>query len=122
METKLKYLHEIVSGKENTRDGSVCLEVSHQLLQYISWKIYPFRQDRDAFQISWAHKFVYTFPLFAPIRRVLQKVNQDQCLMLIITPTMARPTIVSRASKMSVKSSVFLPALKDLLKDPAIHS
>ena len=26
METKLKYLHEIVSGKENTRDGSVCLE------------------------------------------------------------------------------------------------
>ena len=96
--------------------------VSHQLLQYISWKIYPFRQDRDAFQISWAHKFVYTFPLFAPIRRVLQKVNQGQCLMLIITPTMARPTIVSRSSKMSVKSSVFLPALKDLLKDPAIHS
>ena len=60
--------------------------VSHQLPYYTSWKIDPFSQGRDAFQISWAHKFVYAFPPFALIGRVLQKVNQDQCLMLIITP------------------------------------
>ena len=93
--------------------------VSHQLLQYISWKIYPFRQDRDAFQISWAHKFVYTFPLFAPIRRVLQKVNQDQCLMLIITPAWPGQPWFPELLKMSVKNPLLLPALKDLLKYPA---
>ena len=30
-------------------------------------------------------KFVYAFPLFALIGKVLQKENQDQCLMFIIT-------------------------------------
>ena len=61
--------------------------VSHQLPQYISWKIDPFSQGRDAFlQISWAHSFAYAFPPFALIGRLLQKVNQDQCLMFIITP------------------------------------
>ena len=60
--------------------------VSHQLPLYISWRIDSFSQDRDAFQISWIHKFVYAFPPFELIGRVLQKVNQDQCLMLIITP------------------------------------
>ena len=29
--------------------------VSHQLPMYMSWKIDPFSQGRDAFQISWAH-------------------------------------------------------------------
>ena len=51
--------------------------VSHQLSQYISWKIDPFIQGRDAFQISLAHKLVYAFPPFALILRVLQRVNQD---------------------------------------------
>ena len=64
----------------------LALRVSCQLPHYISWKIGPFSQGRDAFQISWSRKFVYAFPAFALIGSVLQKVNQDQCLMLIITP------------------------------------
>ena len=59
--------------------------VSHQLLYYISGKIDLFSQGRDAFQIFWAHKFVYAFTPFALIGRVLKRVNQDFCLMLIIT-------------------------------------
>ena len=74
--------------------------VSHQLPHYISWKIDPFSQGRDAFQISWADKFVYAFPPFVLIGRILQKVNQDQCLMLII--------MVSRAfNNVCKKSTVF---------------
>ena len=86
METKSNNLHEIASDKGNSRDDLFASRVLHQLPHYISWKIDPFSQGRDAFQISWAHKFVYAFPRFALIGRVLQKVNQDQCLMLIITP------------------------------------
>ena len=60
--------------------------VSHQLPQYISWKIDSLSERRHVFQISWAHKFVYAFPPFVHIGKVLQKVNQDKCLLLIITP------------------------------------
>ena len=86
METKPNNLHEIVSDKGTLEMDLFASRVSHQLPQYISWKIDPFSQGRDPFQMSWAHKFVYAFPLFALIGRVLQKVNQDQCLILIITP------------------------------------
>ena len=91
--------------------------VSHQLPQYISWKIYPFSQDRDAFQISWIHKFVYAFPPFELIGRVLQKVNQDQCLMLIITPAWLGWPWFPGLLKVSLKIPLLLPALKDVLKD-----
>ena len=78
--------------------------VSHQLPQNMSWKIDLFSQGRDAFQISWVHKFVYTVPYFVLIGRVLQKVNQDQCL--IITPAWPGLTIVFRASKNLCKKSI----------------
>ena len=93
--------------------------VSHQLPQYISWKIDPFSQGRDTFQISWAHKFVYSFPPFALIGRVLQKVNQDQRLMLIITPAWPGQLCFPGLLKMSMKNPLLLPPLKDLLKDTA---
>ena len=93
--------------------------VSHQLPHYISWKIDPFSQGRDAFQISWAHKFVYAFLPFALIGRDLQKVNQDQCLMLIITPAWPGQPWFPGLLKTSVKNPLLFPALKDLLKDSA---
>ena len=93
--------------------------VSHQLPYYTSWKTDPFSPGRDAFQISWAHKFVYAFPPFALIGRVLQKVNQNQCLMFIITPAWPGQPWFPGFLKMSVKNPLLLPALKDLLKDPA---
>ena len=58
--------------------------------------------------------------LFALIGRVLQKVNQDQCLMLIIPPAWSGQPWFPGLFKMSVKNPLLLPALKDLLKDPAL--
>ena len=72
--------------------------VSPQLPQHISRKIDPFSQVRDAFHTSWAHKFVYAFSPFTFIGRVLRKENQDQCN-AHNDPSIASPTIVSRASK-----------------------
>ena len=44
--------------------------VSHQLPKYMYWKS-PFSQDRDAFQISWDHRLIYTLPPFALMLRLL---------------------------------------------------
>ena len=108
-----------MSNKGNIRDGSIFFENSHQLPKYMSWKIVPFSQDRDAFQISWVHKSVYAFIPFPPIGTVFQKVNQDQCLMLIITPAWPVQPCLSGLLKMFVENWLLLLALKNLLKDPA---
>ena len=71
--------------------------VSHQFPQYISWKIDPISQGKHAFQISWAHKFVYAFPPFPPFGSSESK--SGSVFNAHNNPSMARPTIVSRASK-----------------------
>ena len=38
--------------------------ISHQLPTYISWKLDPYSQGRDAFQISWTNKNGMPFPHF----------------------------------------------------------
>ena len=65
-------------------------------------------------------KFVYAFPTFAVIGKVFQKVNQDQCLILIITPAWPGQPWFPGLLKMSVKNLLLLAALKDLLKDLVI--
>ena len=85
----------------------------------MSWKIDPFSQTRDVFQISWVHKSVYVFIPFALTGTVLQKVNQDQCLKLIITPAWPGQPWFSGLLKMFVENRLLLLALKNLLKDPA---
>ena len=59
------------------------------------------------------------FSHFCTYRKGFQKVNQDQCLILIITPAWSGQPWFPELLKMSVKSPLLLPALKDLLKDPA---
>ena len=84
------------------------LRLSHQLSLYVSWKINPFSHGRDAFQISWTHKFVNAFSPFALTRKVLEKVNQDRSLMLIITPAWPSQPWFPGLLKMSVKNSLLL--------------
>ena len=62
---------------------------------------------------------MYTFTPFALIGRVLQKVNQDQCRMLITTPAWLSQPWFLGLLKIFVKNSLLLPVLKDLLRDPA---
>ena len=59
------------------------------------------------------------FPPFALIGRVLQKVNQDQRLILIITPAWPGQLCFPGLLKMSMKNPLLLTPLKDLLKDTA---
>ena len=75
---------------------------------YMSWKIDPFSQGRGIFQISWAHKFVYAFLPFALIGTVLQKVNQHQCLIIIITSARPGKPWFSGLLKMSVEDVLLL--------------
>ena len=60
--------------------------MSHQLPTYISWKLDPYSQGRDAFQISWINKKRYAFAPFCLIDRVLEKTQSDQATLIVVTP------------------------------------
>ena len=77
----------------------------------------PFSQSNDA--VSWAHKFVYIFPPFVLIGSIFQKVNQNQCLMLIRTRTWSVKTWLLGLLKMSLRNPLLLAALTNLLNNPA---
>ena len=49
-------------------------QISHQLHTYMSWKLDPYSQGRDVFQISWANKNGDVFPPFCLIGQVLKKI------------------------------------------------
>ena len=83
--------------------------ISHQFLQYLSWKLNPFSRGQDAVQINWSQ--TSSFPLIALIGRALRKVQQYQALVIIITPAWQTQAWIS------VKNSLQLPQKQGLLKN-----
>ena len=51
--------------------------LSHQLKNCFLWKPDPFRLGTGAFQLNWSRKFLYAFPSFSLISRVLKSVLKD---------------------------------------------
>ena len=107
--------------KGNTRDGFICPQGCKT--NYHS--TYPRKMTLPAragmfFKYPGLTGFCLIFSPLILIGRVLQKVNQDKCLMLIINNTsMVRSAMVSSASKNVYKNPLLVPTLKDLLKDCA---
>ena len=119
MKTKLNNLQEIAADKGNKRDGSVYLEGVTPITPIHVLENWPFWSGQGCFSDSLASQICVCFSLFALTGRVLQKVNLDQCLMLIITPAWLGQPCFSGLLKMSGKNPLSLPAPKDLLKNPA---
>lgn len=118
MKTKLNNLQEIAADKGNKRDGSVYLEGVTPITPIHVLENWPFWSGQGCFSDSLASQICVCFSLFALTGRVLQKVNLDQCLMLIITPAWPVQPCLSGLLKMFVENWLLLLALKNLLKDP----
>jgi len=76
--------------------------LSRQVPSYLSWKVDPSSQGRDAFQHCWTHLEGYAFPPFCLIGRVLQKVQLDQATLLMITPTWQSQSWYLRLLQLSI--------------------
>lgn len=59
--------------------------ISHQILQYMLWKLEPFSKGQDALQISWNQIYVNFFRLLALIGKAVWQVQQYQALMFLVT-------------------------------------
>ena len=93
--------------------------LNHQLPQYADWKLDPLSQGTNVKHQDWPQDYLYAFPSFCLISRILQKVNQERTpSMLLITPTWHTEPWYPSLLQMSIKTSVILPRINSLLKDP----
>ena len=73
--------------------------ISHQLLQYMFWKLDPLSRGQDAFQINWSRTFTYAFPPFCSDRKSLAKRTTRAGLNDHNNTCMADTNLVLRATQ-----------------------
>ena len=102
-----------------------CLEIdlfasrlSHQLPKYYAWRPNPGSQATDAFLQKWSNQFLYAFPPFSLITRVLRKIRQEKAHVILISPAWQTQSWYALLLEMSVKDPILLPQHKNLLMDP----
>ena len=92
--------------------------LNHQLPQYIAWRLDPFSQGTDVMHHDWSQDYLYAFPLFCLISRILQKVRQERTpSMSLTTPTSHTQPWCPSLLQMSVETPVILLRINSFLKD-----
>lgn len=59
---------------------------NYQFKPFMSWRADPEAYANDAMCLSWKDKYVYIFPPFSMLSRVLQKLQKNQGRALVIAP------------------------------------
>jgi ribonuclease HI len=90
-------------------------QVNKKLPQYCS--LFPDSQafHQDALAIRWNNMFLYAFPPLAILNRVLQKVAQDGCIMILIAPMWTRREWYPLLLDLLVDVPYRLPVVKELV-------
>ena len=93
--------------------------LNFQLENYISWKPDPLAIAVDAFTIRWTDKFIYAFPPFSLIAKMLQKIQLDQVeKALIIVPFWPTQPWFSRLTKMLIDCPFLLRRSNEAVVHP----
>ena len=88
--------------------------LNHQVQKYVAWRPDPYSWKTDAMQQSWDHQFLYAFPPFSLINKVLNKIQEDKVhLMLLITPTWHTTTSVVPRASSNVSGETFIAATNE---------
>ena len=116
METKPNNLHEIVSDKGNSRGRFVCLEGVTPITPLHILENWSFQSGQGCFSDILVSQVCVCLSRFCAHRKGSSESKSGSVFNAHNNPSMARPTMVF---KMSVENPLLLPALKDLLKDPA---
>ena len=61
-------------------------QINRQTEKYVSWKPEPEAFAVDAFSINWRHHFIYIFPPFSLLTKVIKKLCQDQATGILVFP------------------------------------
>jgi len=89
---------------------------NYQLKPFVSWRADPKALAIDAFCLSWKNKFVYLFPPFSMLSKVLQKLQEDQAKGILIAPLWKTQTWFPNMLHMLMEPPVLLPKEKSVLQ------
>ena len=78
----------------------------------------PYAWQTDALAIMWEGLLAYAFPPFSLIPRVLTKIEEENCRILLIAPFWPRQPWFSRLTRLLVHRPVVLPKRLDILRQP----
>ena len=99
METKPNNLHEIVSDKGNSRDGSVRLKGVTPITPVHILENRPFQSGQGCFSNILGSQVCVSFSPFCTYRKGSSESKSESVSNAHNNPSMARPTMVSRAFK-----------------------
>lgn len=85
---------------------------------YCSWRPDPSAICVDALSIPWVNHFPYLFPPLALITCCLQKIKEEQCNVVLITPVWGNQLWYPMLLKCLVGLPILLPPLQDILQGP----
>ena len=60
--------------------------INRQTEKYVTWKPEPEAFAVDAFSINWSHHFMYIFPPFSVLTKVIKKICRDQATGILVFP------------------------------------
>jgi hypothetical protein len=91
---------------------------SHQLDNYMSFKMDPGATATDAFQQPWENMLPYAFPPFSLVGRVLKKVNNHQCDMILVAPVWPCQPWYPLLLEMCTETPLLILQKQNLLQNP----
>ena len=92
--------------------------LNYQFKPFVAWRPDPEAVAINAFTLSWHRKFIYAFPPFSLIGRVLSKLKQDQGKAILIVPDWKTQIWYPLLGQMMIDSPIYLSKSKRLLRLP----
>ena len=92
--------------------------LNHQLPSYVSWQPDPAAAAVDAFSLDWGNQFVYLFPPFSLIPRVLEKLQENKGRAIMIVPQWPTQTWFPVLHRLLKDTPLLLPRSRTLLTLP----
>lgn len=92
--------------------------LNKQIQRFVSWKPDPEAEEVDAFSVSWQNKYIYAFPPFSLIGRVLQKAQQEVAEILLVAPVWLTQNWFPEVMEMLIDHPFILKVNQDVLTIP----
>lgn len=94
---------------------------NHKLPDFVSLAPDPLAWDRDAFSLDWSKRPGYAYPFFGFLQKVLLKVREQPCQLLLIAPLRPSAPWFPLAVELSTDTPCLIPFSPDLLVQSHNH-
>ena len=92
--------------------------LNKHLDRYVSWRPDPDAEAIDAFSVNWNGKYIYCFPPFSLMGRLVQKSRQDQADVLLVAPLWVTQNFYTSVLEMLTMDPYILRVEQDTLTLP----